>query len=443
MALRLSDLFNLFHDLHPPLVDVDIGENEEFPIADNTQYEDEPDVSLDALTHRGNDISNEISYRHNETDEDPKSTHSLGVVTSNALDSQTRTLLSNAAMIDDPEAIKALLSYGADTSIADVAGWTPLHIAAREGSLKATKSLLGFDMVNDRDPKIKPLGKPESSFPLRESSANVDPRDNIGRTPLSIAIRSQQTDVALFLLQQGAGINLRDYYGRSPIFHAIMYNNETIIKALLRRDCNATFIGEDGGTILHTAAVHATRSTISLLRVMLPLLPAMHLPSTRVLDEQGRTALTCARQTIETSDDPLYKSADFEDLLSAIKPRMKIEAGIYSKLSKQNRNAILALLTLLFYIFTTFSPIPAVRGDMRNVRSVVSAWIIPIFSLGTLLEYIGSSFFWKRITGFVRRICAEPIPPNKVRVQWYCVGPESCCMCASLICVDLWTISSG
>ena len=398
-AVRLTELFELFRNLRSPVADLNISKNGTLQIAEQGQVEDNSDIFFDALTHQKYDTSDHLPLGHYRSDENPTSTTDSRVATFNTLDSFGRTPLSSAVAIDNSEAITALFSYGANTDIADLAGRTPLHIAAREGSLKAAKLLTG-------------------------SGAKVDPRDNIGCTPLTTVIHSNQTDVALFLLQHGADISLRDYDDRSPIFYVIICNNESVIDAPLRRDCNATFIGNDGGTVLHTAAAHTTSSTISLLRSKLPQLSAVHLPNTRVLDKQGRTASTCARQIIELSNDPLYQSADFEDLLTAIKPRMKFEAGTYPKVSEQNKKAILALLTLLFYISTMFNPIQVVRGDMRNVRSVVSAWLIPLFSLGTLLEYIGSSFFWKRVIGFARRICAQPIPPNKVRVQWYCVGPE-------------------
>lgn len=550
------DLFSSFIYLDQAMLNSKAMRVHAHSMIDETRSDDqqEQDIFFDAPTHQGDGISDDASCSYDEKveDEDLKVIHNPEFAILNALDSQARTLLSNAAAMDDSKAIAALLSYDADANIADVAGWTPLHVAANQGNLKAAISLL--DSAN--------FNAPISSADIlaKDSVNRVDPRDNIGRTPLSIAIRSQKTDVALFLIQQGADIDLRDYYGRSPIFHAIMYNNLSIIDALLQRNCNATFVGKDLGTILHTAAAYATSSTLARLSsyFALPLLPVHCLPNTMALDEQGRTALKCAHDTIEATDVPLYTGLEFKRLIAIIElqlqmPRFEaipednassapstlsvvlfntvsvlfsimIKAIVDTRLNSTTTlpkkwsglvfrlipliwlslSLILFLKHFVFWkrmvrsvrqfiteptptnkIFGGFlgprvgprsnASSPATLSDTAKILSVTITvtlpfmtkaiidtwgnstttllkrwsgflvWLISLVWLSLFLKCLGSSFFWKRMVGFVKQIITKPTPTEEVRVQWFCVRliPIAVTdMTSNNVPADVWTVSS-
>ena len=393
-------------------------------MTDETRSDDqqEKDIFLDAPTHQGDGISDDASlyFDENVEDEDLHVIHTPEFAILNALDSQARTLLSNAAAMDDSKAIVALLSYDADANIADVAGWTPLHVAANQGNLKAAISLL--DPAN--------FNAPISSADIlaKDSVNRVDARDNIGRTPLSIAIRSQKTDVALLFIQQGADIDLRDYYGRSPIFHAIMYNNLSIIDALLQRNCNATFVGKDLGTILHTAAAYATSSTLARLSSYfdLPSLPVHCLPNTMALDEQGRTALKCAHQTIDATDMPLYTSLEFERLIAIIELQPQMQR--FEVIPEDNASSVPSTLSVvLFNTVSVIFPIMIMAIVDTRVNSTPTLvkngsglvdWLVSLIwlrlNLIPFLKHFVSSFFWKRMVGFARQCITKPTPTNKV-----------------------------
>ena len=355
----------------------------------------------------------------------------------NTFDLQAYTPLSDAAAINDSKAILALLSRGADANTANVAGWTPLHIASQKGNLQAVKSL-----VSPADSNLTISGQRKregSAADLKyNSSSHIDPRDNGGRSPLSIAIRSEQTEIALYLIQQGADVNLRDYYGISPIFHAIMYNNESVIDALIDRRCDATFVGKDKATVLHMAATYGTSSTLAKLTLRLPDLSLQCLPDIAAVDEQGRNALDTALQTINTSDQPPYAISDFTRFLTVIEDHQKQRTSKHgfsksglSNLSQLDTDTRTVLdIDIAMMIFSGPFTLELVAeldpwGENANTRikilSGVIVWFVSMGCLAVLLKYLRSSFFGRRMVGAMKKLFARPPLPDKVRVDWFCV----------------------
>ena len=82
--------------------------------------------------------------------------------------------LFNAAMKDNVDDIKASLSDGIDPNVRDNDGATPLHYAARAGSLRAIGALL-------------------------EAGADRNTRDNDGNTPRDIAEQQGHAEAAALL----------------------------------------------------------------------------------------------------------------------------------------------------------------------------------------------------------------------------------------------------
>lgn len=91
----------------------------------------------------------------------------------NERDAMGRTALFWAALRGDLEAVNQLLGHGADPSIADNRGSTPLLASVIESSEKVFRSLL-------------------------DAGANIDARDHLGRTALMEAIRCREHDVDAF-----------------------------------------------------------------------------------------------------------------------------------------------------------------------------------------------------------------------------------------------------
>jgi ankyrin repeat protein len=79
-------------------------------------------------------------------------------------------------------------------------GMTPLHYAAREGSLEVARMLIA-------------------------AGAGVNQVEANGTSPLVVAILNNHLDVARFLLERGADVNTADGFGRTPLWSAVDLRN--------------------------------------------------------------------------------------------------------------------------------------------------------------------------------------------------------------------------
>jgi ankyrin repeat protein len=85
-----------------------------------------------------------------------------------------------------------LVIHGADVNAASNSEETPLHIAAKFGSMALAEALVTFGAV-------------------------VDTEDNSGNTPLHDAIAKSHFSVAKVLLKNGADPNRRNNTGQAPL----------------------------------------------------------------------------------------------------------------------------------------------------------------------------------------------------------------------------------
>ncbi|XP_053365814.1 60 kDa lysophospholipase isoform X3 [Clarias gariepinus] len=103
-------------------------------------------------------------------------------------DALTPTLACAAAKIGDIEALEAIKEMGANMSMEDYDGRTPLHIAASEGHFKLVQYLLS-------------------------QGATVYAKDRYGNTPLLNAVRFRHKDVVKLLKKTGAHFSRDDMEG--------------------------------------------------------------------------------------------------------------------------------------------------------------------------------------------------------------------------------------
>ena len=104
--------------------------------------------------------------------------------------------------------VDALLHGGADPSIKDKKGSTPLHFAARRGNDEIVKVLL-------EHPKV-----------------NVDARDSYGKTALHMACSEGQSSVCQLLLNKGADIKTVAADNTTP-FHNVILNGHSQVATMI------------------------------------------------------------------------------------------------------------------------------------------------------------------------------------------------------------------
>lgn len=181
--------------------------------------------------------------------------------------------------------ISILIDAGADVNARDKYGCTALHEALKKfDHFEIAKLLLaaGAD-VNAQDKEGRTplielivndqvwLGFTKHSYEdffslLHDAGADISLCDNKGKSPLHFAINTEESDMALILLEAGADPNARDCYGTTPIMRAVEWSPsdegdslDTIcmhIRQLLEYGADISAKDDSGFTALDYARMH-------------------------------------------------------------------------------------------------------------------------------------------------------------------------------------------
>jgi ankyrin repeat protein len=132
------------------------------------------------------------------------------------------TALHWAVQADDPELVNLLIRNGAKVSIANIAGATPIQLAALNGSAVLLDRLIaaGADpnapLTRSGDTALmiaSRTGKVDAVRVLLDRGAEVNAQETWGGTSaLMWAVSEKHPDVAKLLLERGADVNARSYY---------------------------------------------------------------------------------------------------------------------------------------------------------------------------------------------------------------------------------------
>ncbi|KXZ50826.1 hypothetical protein GPECTOR_15g512 [Gonium pectorale] len=123
------------------------------------------------------------------------------------------TPLHVAASKGHAEAVRALLSAGANKDAVVPNGLTPLHMAASNGHMEVLRALLAV-------------------------GANKEAVDMYGQTPLHTAAVYDHVEAVRALLRESANKEATDTYGQTPLHFAAMYDHVEAVRALLGATAN-------------------------------------------------------------------------------------------------------------------------------------------------------------------------------------------------------------
>lgn len=156
----------------------------------------------------------------------------------NLADADGDTPLMRAAQMRKVEIAEMLLAAGAKAGAARERRDSPLHHAARSGSVEMVTLLIrhGADAsapgISNRTPLHEAVASSGAASLdvvklLLEWDANVNARDDAGRTPL-IEARRAKREVVEALVNQGADIHARDDGGKNVLYWFTVQNSEAL-----------------------------------------------------------------------------------------------------------------------------------------------------------------------------------------------------------------------
>ncbi|MBL7645012.1 MAG: ankyrin repeat domain-containing protein [Candidatus Hydrogenedentes bacterium] len=208
-----------------------------------------------------------------------------------------RTALHVAVEIADVAKVRRLVEAGADPAFLNVAGWSPLLLAAQRGLLPVLEAMT-------TDPDLLDAPSNDGRRPIHEAAARgqdgvvawllsrgVSPTsaDGAGRTALHRAALEGHTTTATLLLEAGALLEAVDTKGNTPWLAAVEGGSTAMLQLLLAR-------GANGGqrNTSQAGAVH-----IALANHHVPLVYWLHDHGVPIdpRDGEGRSALYPAVRT--------------------------------------------------------------------------------------------------------------------------------------------------
>jgi len=191
-----------------------------------------------------------------------------------AVDKRGYTPLHVAAMNGSTDALYAMLKEGAQVdALAEKNGLTPLHVACASGRTSCVAALL----MNKADANaattegLTPLhvaarnGNAGICALLLRSGAKTSSKAKNGMTPLHCACFKENFRTLGVLFDHGASVNAQDESGSTPLHVAAACGNRLVCKLLLKNGADVNMQDNAGNTALVSALSHGQLVTLQVL----------------------------------------------------------------------------------------------------------------------------------------------------------------------------------
>ncbi|GMN38168.1 hypothetical protein TIFTF001_007403 [Ficus carica] len=180
----------------------------------------------------------------------------------NSVDSINRTAIHVAAARGHVEALKFLLSIGANADLADDRGWTPLHYSSSAGHRDAVETLL--EHCNAKY-AVDGEGKTAFSLAAENGHAELLPLLRLNDA-LHRASRLDDVGGVKSCLAEGAAVDGRDQNGWTPLHRAAFKGSVECARVLLGHGAPVDAVDDAGYTPLH-CAVEAGHAAVAMLLI--------------------------------------------------------------------------------------------------------------------------------------------------------------------------------
>ncbi|XP_072759308.1 protein TANC2 isoform X4 [Anoplolepis gracilipes] len=163
------------------------------------------------------------------------------------------TALTIAAANGSTATVSALLARGANPTVVNAKGLSPLMLAAKEGHWGTAERLLQGDLSI-------------STYAISDEAVSLlEQRDPAGRTALMLAASEGYTNLIELFLDKGSILETRDKEGLTALGWACVRGRVTVVQMLLDRGANVSTNDNTGRTPLDLAAFQGNPKLVQLL----------------------------------------------------------------------------------------------------------------------------------------------------------------------------------
>ncbi|KAG5757504.1 hypothetical protein H9Q72_014355 [Fusarium xylarioides] len=191
-----------------------------------------------------------------------------------ATDKSGGTPLIWAARAGSEGVIEHLIHHGAKVNMSEYSGFTPLRVSRIESHDAAKKLLLKAGARMDSSNSVLDSSLHEAArrgyhrriiASLGRTRANIDEKDDLGRTPLILAAREGHMDTAWLLCKYGADVEAFDHSNYTPLMTASDQGRTSMVTMLIRFGANVLASDIEGNTSMSLASRKGHIGTVACL----------------------------------------------------------------------------------------------------------------------------------------------------------------------------------